>query len=113
MIVKNLLDVFEKHGFKWNGVNYTCGFYRVRKLNGTYYLEKFIGYKYRRAEYDNIAYFYCNNLTNSWFDYEVNEQDFNVFKKEMTNAVRDTKLKRIQSYFKHDESHYSHLHANN
>ena len=46
-----MLDLIEKLGFRWNGKYYTCGFYRIKDNMGTYYLEKFVGYRNRRVEY--------------------------------------------------------------
>lgn len=33
MIVRNILDIIENLGFKWQGNCYTCGFYRIKKCN--------------------------------------------------------------------------------
>jgi len=107
--------IIEQSGFKWNGVVHTCGFYRINHsaANSAYYLEKFKWYKNKRAVYQNIHSLYYLDNRFSWTDYEVNESDFTIFKNKMLNAVRDTKIKRLQGYFKQSEEHYSHLHCKN
>lgn len=106
-----MLDLIEKLGFRWNGKYYTCGFYRIKDNMGTYYLEKFVGYRNRRVEYNTIGYLYTSNVTNSWFEVEVNDQKLDIFKNAIRQSVRDTKLKRLEGYFKHEEYYYSELHS--
>ena len=61
----------------------------------------------------NILYIHTPDVHNSWFNKEVNEEDYNKFMSELKKASRDTKLKRLNGYFKHSEEHYSRLHSKN
>ena len=57
MVIKNITDIISQNNFYWTGVRYyTCGFYRIKENMGSYYLEKYSGYKYRRVVYENICY---------------------------------------------------------
>ena len=63
--------------------------------------------------YDEIYSIFIRDDKYSWIDYHVNEEEFNKFKNSIKAALRDTKLKRIEGYFKYSEDHYSELHSKN
>ena len=112
MIVNDLMDKIESTGFKWNGTYFTCGFYRVNYRNSYYNIEKWVGYSYGRPTYRTMYYIYAPD-DYSWFSNKVNEEEYNKFISELKKASRDTKLKRLNGYFKCSEEHYSRLHSRN
>lgn len=108
-----ITDTFESYGFKWYGKYHCLGFYRIRNYNNYYYLEKFLGYKYNRPEYNHVCSIYINDDVLYWFTYDVSDDEWYKFVNAIKKSSRDTKLKNLHGYFKHSEDFYASKHQKN